>query len=211
MHRSFAALVFSLAAGVSAAYANTITAGTYTLENATVGGYTVTGTVTFNRNGNATAADLVLNAPQFDNPGLPTFNAVSSSSVFNGLSQNYLTAANNAGQIALYLNTVADANGFFDLCLGSAQCGTSRGTVDPSTAQVYGFYNTTTHTGNPGLGVTQFTSGYLQSGQSAQVAATPEPSSLVLLGTGIAGLGGAVRRKLRGRAASLPIGGAATC
>lgn len=190
MHRSVFAFLLSLAAGASAAHANTITAGTYTLQNASVGGYSVTGTVTFNNAGNATAANLVYNASQFNDPGLPTFNTIASSNVFNGLSQNYITTSTNSGQIALFLNTTADSNGLFDLCLGVAQCGTSRGTIDPSTLQVWPFYNAATHTSNTGLAVTQFSGGYLQSAAPAQVAATPEPSSLVLLGTGLIGLGG---------------------
>ena len=200
------ALLFSVALSLLglplAARANTITAGAYTLQDAFVSGYSVTGTVTFNASGGVTAADLTFNDPNASNSGYTTFNQVSSTNVYNGLSQNYLTNSANSGQLALYLNTTTDANGWFDLCLGSAQCGTSTGTVDPSALQIYGFYNGLTNTSNPGVAATNFRSGYLTAGVSTASAVTPEPSTIALMGTGLVGLASAAASRSFRRSAA---------
>lgn len=178
------------------AHATPISAGVYTLQNASVNGYSLTGTVTLNGSGNVTASNLTYNNASFNNPGLPTFNQVSSTNTYNGLSQNYLSSTGNSGQIAFYFNTFADANGFLDLCIGSAQCGTAGGTTAPSNLQIYGFYNSSTGTSNPGLSATNLGSGYLMQGSTPALTSTPEPSTLVMLATGALGFAGAAGRRL---------------
>ena len=192
-------VVLSFGSGAAAAWASPITAGTYSLTNAYVNGSSITGAVTISSAGVVTSTNLVFNNAAFANAGkLPTFNQVSSTGTYNGLSQNYLVSSDNSGQIALYFNLNANANGSFDLCLGSAQCGTSAGTVAPSTLQIYGFYDSSTSTSNPGMSATNLSSGYLvASGGTVASTVTPEPSSLMLLGTGIFGLAGGLRVRLR--------------
>lgn len=67
--------------------------------------------------------------------------------------------------------------------------------VDPSTLQIYGFYSWPGGS-NPGLQVTQFTSGFLSqnaTGNTAAPSVVSEPVSVLLVGTGILGLFGATR------------------
>ena len=194
MRRTLLVLTLAAFGFAAAAQAGTITPGVYNLYDAYVAGYTVTGTVTLNSHGKMSAVDLTFNDPDIANPGLPVFNRISSWSVYNGLSQNYLTTSNFDGQIALYFNTTADDSGILNLCLGNAQCGTSSGTTDPSTLQIYGFY-TPQAGSNAGVPVTNFSSGYLsQSSVAAPTSAmVTEPMSFLLLGTGILGLAGATR------------------
>ncbi|HEU4636133.1 MAG TPA: hypothetical protein VFS41_08145 [Edaphobacter sp.] len=195
MRRTLLALALTALGFSGVAQANTISPGVYNLYDAYVAGYSVTGTLNLKKSGEIASSHLTFNDPNVANTDLPLFNVVDISNTYNGLSQNYLTTKTSSGQIALYFNTIADANGNLDLCLGSAQCGTSPGTINPSTMQIYGFYNPAVGS-NPGLQVTQFMSGYLSQDDLSNTSSSSvvsEPLSVLLVGTGILGLAGAMR------------------
>ena len=191
------ALVLSVSAlsFATRALADTMTAGVYNLNNASVTGYSITGTVTMNTSGVVTAANLTFNDPNFLNTVFPDFTSVVASYSYNGLSQTYITGPNlGTGQISLFFNTTANDNGYLGLCLNGSQCGTS--TTASSTLQIYGFYNGVS---NPGLNVTNFSGGYLSnaSGATSAIAVTPEPTTLLLLGTGVLGVPFLLQRRYR--------------
>lgn len=176
----------------AAAKASTIGPGTYYLDNALVDGYAVTGTVTFDSSSKATSVSLSFLDPAYSSTAI-NFNTITQTNAYSGLGQNYFSASNNGGgQLTIYFNN-SSTNGNFNLCIGNATCGTSGGS-DPSQLQVYGYNISSAPYYVPGF-THNFTSGYFSATPS--VAPTPEPSSLVLLGSGMLGLVGAARRRFR--------------
>jgi len=145
----------------------------------------LTGTVTIDSTTDlVTAAAITFNDTV---AGDPFFSNIGSPNSYNGLGQDYISGTSNSplnygGQIALYFDTVNIGSGNLNICLAVGPCGTMNNQASFAQAYVNG-------NGGPFT----ITSGSLN---PAALAVAPEPSSLVLLGTGILGLAGVARRKL---------------
>ena len=183
--RRFFAVSFLLLGLSGAGYCTPISAGTYSLTNVTVTDsasttYSLTGTVTLNSTGLMTAADITLNDATI---GSPIFNTISSAGLNSGYAPvadfAYLSGTN--GQLVLYYLPTLDASGNIDLCiLSEGNCNAYQASYSHLyIASSFGYNNVDLNGGT----------------FNDPPSAVPEPSGIALLGTGILGLAGMVRRK----------------
>ena len=177
-------LVGALAASASFAHATPIL---FDLTGVNTSAGSLTGTVTIDSITDlVTAADITFNDAA---AGSPVFTNIGSPNTYNGLGQDYISGPSNGplnygGQVALYYDTANLGSGDLSICIYGGPCG-SRNDNGPSSAQA---------NVNPYVAPFKITGGSLD---PATLTVTPEPSSLLLLGTGILGLAGVARRRFR--------------
>jgi hypothetical protein len=158
---------------------------TYNLFDVTTTSGTLTGTLSIDSiTDHVTSANITFNDVLV---GSPVFNNIAVTNAYNGLGQDYISGPsdsplNYGGQTALYFDTANVGTGNLDICLAIGPCGT--GWNDASYVQAYvsnGFGGPFNITG----GELDLSDPSIPSVASVSTAVTPEPSSLILLGTGL--------------------------
>jgi hypothetical protein len=165
-----------------AAQASSIPAGTYDLNNVTVDGFQLTGTINLNASGIVSGAAITLEDAALGNPVFTQVTSAGGPAGYAPVADYAYISDTGVGQLSLQYLTTLDGSGNVDLCILSANdCNSYQ-------ASYLQIYNQSSFGYNP----VDLNSGTLN---ASSPAATPEPGSLALLGTGVLGLLGLARRK----------------
>lgn len=165
------------------AHADPITAGIYNLSDVFVDGFQLNGTLTLDGSGHVTAASITLDDSALGNPTFAHVDSSGGPTGHNPVADFAHISDSGVGQLSLSYLTALDGSGNIDLCILSANdCNANQA----SYAQIYG-------QSSFGYGPVDLSSGTLT--PASHVSATPEPTSLILLGTGVLGAAFLMRRK----------------
>jgi hypothetical protein len=148
-----------------------------------VDGFHLAGTLTFNASGIVSAADITLEDAALSNPVFTQVTSVGGPAGYAPVADYAYISDTGVGQLSLQYLTALDGSGNVDLCILSAK------NCNSYQASYIQIYNQSSFGYNP----VDLDSGTLKSGTAS--SPTPEPGSLVLLGTGVLGLVGIARRR----------------
>lgn len=189
-----------MAAMTGAGYASTIPAGTYDLSGLSADGFQLTGTLTLNSSGIVDAAAIQLQDGALGNPVFTNISSAAGPAGYAPAADYAFISDSGVGQIALEYLTGLDGAGNVDVCTASAH---NCNSYQASYMQIY-------EASSFGYGLTALSgTGELEAAVQTPVqpttpgaddgssAATPEPTGLVLLGTGILGMAALTHKRKR--------------
>jgi hypothetical protein len=193
MRLAIAAAIVGMAVS---ARADSMPAGSYELSGVAVDGYQLTGSVTLNANGVINAANVELVDAALNNPQFTQVTSAGGPAGYAPVADYAFISDPGVGQIELQYLTNVNSSGDLSLCILSAHdCNSYQ-------ASYLQIYNASSFGYNPvDLSAGGLDPQSMESSPppSSTPAATPEPTSLALLGIGILGVASLTHTKKRRR------------